>query len=141
MRRCYICKKEKSLSEFYKDKTKSLGFSNRCKICNKIQLLKWRIKNRKHVSEYVRKYNQTEKGKEIKRKNQIRDRMTKPLACKAVHKLNYAIQKGIIIRKPCVICGKKAQAHHSDYTKPYDVIWLCSLHHTRLHHTLPTGER
>jgi hypothetical protein len=33
-----------------------------------------------------------------------------------------------------VICGnKKSEAHHTDYSKPYDVIWLCDFHHHQLH--------
>jgi len=27
----------------------------------------------------------------------------------------------------------RVEAHHADYTLPYDVIWLCNRHHTDLH--------
>lgn len=30
-------------------------------------------------------------------------------------------------------CGDKLHAHHSDYSKPLKVVWLCPLHHTREH--------
>jgi hypothetical protein len=52
---------------------------------------------------------------------------------KVRRKLRYAVQKGILIRLPCIKCGQKSEAHHPDYTKPLDVIWLCRLHHTELH--------
>ena len=26
-------------------------------------------------------------------------------------------------------CGKKAEAHHPDYDKPYEIVWLCRHHH------------
>ena len=44
-----------------------------------------------------------------------------------------AVKQGKILQKPCVVCGKKAQAHHPDYTKPLKVLWLCSAHHGQLH--------
>lgn len=48
--------------------------------------------------------------------------------------VNSAIRRGDIIPKPCEVCGKKAQAHHDDYSKPYDVKWLCQIHHMEYHH-------
>lgn len=39
-------------------------------------------------------------------------------------------RNGTIIQKPCKVCGKnKSEAHHEDYTKPLDIIWLCKKHH------------
>ena len=34
--KCVKCKKEKLITEFYKNKTKSLGYNNICKECQKI---------------------------------------------------------------------------------------------------------
>ena len=46
----------------------------------------------------------------------------------------YALKRGDIKKGPCVVCGvTKTQAHHPDYSKPLDVIWMCSLHHNRFH--------
>lgn len=45
-----------------------------------------------------------------------------------------AIKEGILIKKPCCICGKKrVQAHHNNYNKPLEVVWLCPSHHKILH--------
>jgi hypothetical protein len=46
-----------------------------------------------------------------------------------------AIKKGFLIKQPCEICGtdEKVEAHHEDYTQPLKVMWLCRLHHMRLH--------
>ena len=43
-------------------------------------------------------------------------------------------------KHPCIVCGdgKKVEAHHSDYSKPLDVDWLCSKHHALWHrHNIP----
>jgi hypothetical protein len=45
-----------------------------------------------------------------------------------------AIKRGLMSRKPCVICGEDiTHAHHIDYSKPYDVTWLCHAHHMNEH--------
>lgn len=51
--------------------------------------------------------------------------------------LSLAIKKRKIIKKPCEICGEQiSQAHHEDYSKPLDVIWLCRKHHREIHGNL-----
>ena len=41
-----------------------------------------------------------------------------------------ALRNGSLVRLPCKVCGAiKTQAHHDDYDKPFDVDWLCSVHH------------
>lgn len=48
--------------------------------------------------------------------------------------LNTYIRRGKIMRRPCQECGNPvAQAHHDDYDKPLQVIWLCRTHHLELH--------
>lgn len=57
-----------------------------------------------------------------------------PLGVLAQQKINYRIKTGQIKREKCQVCGRdKAHAHHPDYTKPLEVLWLCSIHHQRLH--------
>ena len=46
---------------------------------------------------------------------------------------NNAIRNGTLQRQPCGVCGKKAEAHHPDYSKPLSVRWLCPLHHGIIH--------
>lgn len=55
-------------------------------------------------------------------------------ASKARKKLNTLVQRGVVRRERCVICGNiKTHGHHEDYSKPIDVIWLCHKHHQMLH--------
>lgn len=45
-----------------------------------------------------------------------------------------AIRRGLIQRQPCADCGSiKAEAHHPDYDRPLDVVWLCRKHHKAAH--------
>jgi hypothetical protein len=46
-----------------------------------------------------------------------------------------AIKLGKIERQPCQMCGTKdwVVAHHDDYHKPLDIMWLCPVHHKARH--------
>jgi hypothetical protein len=53
-----------------------------------------------------------------------------------------AIAKGILVRQPCEVCGESpvgsdgrslVHAHHCDYNKPLEVMWLCQPHHYEWH--------
>lgn len=49
-------------------------------------------------------------------------------------KVSKAIASGKLRRKPCAVCNSRpTQAHHFDYTKALEVIWLCKKHHAALH--------
>lgn len=55
-------------------------------------------------------------------------------------KFYQAVKSGKIERMPCVICGSpNADGHHRNYTKPFEVVWLCKSDHSRLryHHDEP----
>lgn len=48
--------------------------------------------------------------------------------------LGKAIAAGVVVKKPCVVCGsKKSEGHHDDYSKPLNVHWLCRPHHIAHH--------
>ena len=50
-----------------------------------------------------------------------------------------ALLRGDLKRKPCERCGSRnSQAHHDDYAKPLDVIWLCAKDHKIRHRELRT---
>lgn len=51
--------------------------------------------------------------------------------------LQRAVMKGHVIKpKKCENCGvvTELHGHHSDYTRPLDVIWLCKGCHSKKHH-------
>jgi hypothetical protein len=56
---------------------------------------------------------------------------------KARETLRVEVREGRIKRGACEICGEpSAEAHHPDYAKPLDVIWLCGVHHRVEHDRL-----
>ena len=45
-----------------------------------------------------------------------------------------ALRLGVIKRQPCEVCGgEKADMHHDDYSRPFDVRFLCRRHHKQHH--------
>jgi hypothetical protein len=51
--------------------------------------------------------------------------------------LRYAVESGTIARGSCEVCGiDNTHGHHEDYSKPLDVVWLCSKHHASRHREL-----
>lgn len=48
--------------------------------------------------------------------------------------VEYAVKVGKLPRCPCERCGNpRSHAHHDDYSKPLDVMWLCATHHRERH--------
>lgn len=99
---------------------------------------KWREKNKKHLKEYYRDwYKKNGRIRPTYYKDAIREWEKKnPEAKKAHGKLIYAIRAGKIIKpKECSICGRvtRLSGHHRDYSKPLDVLWLCSSCHKLEH--------
>lgn len=69
-------------------------------------------------------------------KNNKKWRENNPQKVKAHSIVNEAIKSGKL-KKPlkCSKCNHKkdVQAHHEDYNKPLDIIWLCPTCHSALH--------
>jgi hypothetical protein len=89
----------------------------------------YREKNKKKFLEYNKKYN-----KEWRKKNgyhnELNSKLRYPEKQKARRLLQEAVRQRKIKKQNCKVCGSKiTQAHHEDYFKPYDVVWLCRTHH------------
>ena len=113
MKKCSLCNEEKDFSLFHKDKNTKTGCSTYCKSCKKLK-----------DSSLVRTYCKSKKNKWMK---QFPERK------KAHMKVYHAIKNGVLIKEPCFICGEKSEAHHPDYSRPLDVVWLCASHHRQAH--------
>ena len=63
-----------------------------------------------------------------------------PERVKARRALRGAVRRGKIKRGPCAVCGDpRTQGHHHDYSKPFEVTWLCRRHHEDVHHKPGAG--
>ena len=120
-----------------------------CLPCRRIYDHNWRLRRKlegrpvistklpkEYHREYAVRYNQRPDIKKRNAERMKRYRLVPELAIK--HKARWHVQKAllrkIIIKQPCEICGEvKSQAHHSDYTKPLDVRWLCRPCHVAIH--------
>jgi len=70
---------------------------------------------------------------------QQRWRKRNPKAYLAHLAVKNALNLDVIEQQPCRVCGAtKSEAHHPDYDRPFDVIWLCRKHH-KAHHAAQAG--
>lgn len=47
------------------------------------------------------------------------------------------INNGIIKKEKCLNCDEiKTEVHHTNYSKPFEIIWLCAKHHRKEHQRL-----
>ncbi len=123
---CFKCSKEKDLSEFYKHPAMTNGHLGKCKDCAKLDA---RIHSKTHAG----RLSQKRRNAKPERKALIRARADAwnrkyPERYTAHNRLHAAVRDGKIIKpKLCEECGNSGRlhAHHADYSKPFDVEWLC----------------
>ncbi len=95
---------------------------------------RWYKKHKKEHKERTEKYRKTELGKQSSIRRARTQMGKNPEKWKARQNLRNAVYRGKIKKLPCEVCGDvKVQAHHDDYSKPFEVKWLCSFHHKQLH--------
>jgi hypothetical protein len=131
---CFKCKTVKLLTDFYKHPQMPDGHVNKCKECNKNDVTANRNKNIEKVREYDRA--RGKKPERIKAATEITRawRMEDYRRNVAHNSVARAIRSGSLLRQPCCRCGEvKSIAHHEDYDKPLEVMWLCQPCHKQRH--------
>lgn len=121
MKACKRCFRVLSLDDFYASVTRV------CKTCVKLRQRLLYRKNRRVRKRYEKERETRADRKAQKARAQARHRRNNPLKYKARTAVGNALRDGRLTRRPCAGCGtsKRVQAHHHDYSKPLDVIWLC----------------
>jgi len=161
MKTCTKCLKNKKEMEFYSKKTGKDGLNARCKSCVIEDTTKWPKENPEKTKlakqEWLERNKHTEKYRGInnKKTKKYRHKNTEEwnarMRCRydlvksslgfrekqKAQRLFYKAVKNKEIIRPanCSICDaeKKLDGHHSDYSKPYDVIWCCRMCHKQIH--------
>lgn len=155
MKQCRDCGQLLSLDSFYVHKAMADGHLNKCKYCVKSRVNRHREFNVELAREYDRQRadlpHRVAARKEYQRTSQYK--ASRPLLNKRYNErhpekhrartaVSNALKLGQLIRQPCQICGdSKSEAHHEDYSKPLDVIWLCNEHHKARHREINAERR
>lgn len=133
---CFKCNKEKSLLEYYRHSQMKDCHLNKCKDCSKEDTATYRNNNIEKVRESDRQRDKLPYRVKLRIKNVEKFRKKFPLSYKAHYDLSNAVRDGRVIKpKECSSCNKikLLHGHHEDYSKPFDVIWLCVPCHRQLH--------
>ena len=152
MKPCKKCGETKPLSDFYTNPQLRDGHVNTCKECcnkrSKAYHSKPENKERKRILQREYRTKPDKKAMELaaerrgridannRRKlteKQREYRQLKPDKYLAHRLVGYAVKKGTLAKRGCELCGKVAEAHHDDYSKPLEVRWLCRIHHVQVH--------
>jgi hypothetical protein len=131
-KRCSACRQFKPWTAFGLNRSRIDGYSESCFPCRAFHCRRVYQRHgeqrRRWQKEHSRPYDKAK-----------RKRLRGTLKEMARDKLRKAVKRGEI-KKParCQGCGKpklpkRLQGHHPDYSKPLEVIWLCSGCHSARH--------
>ncbi len=134
---CFKCKETKPLSNFYKHGEMKDGHVNKCKECNKRDVIANYRANIEHYREYERKRELHPHRKEFKKKSSKSWTKRNPIKRLASTMIGNAVRDGRL-QKPsaCASCEsepKRLHGHHDDYAFPLVVRWLCPGCHNKWH--------
>lgn len=136
MKTCRTCGVENKIEEFYVHSEMADGHLNICKDC-----IKNNVRTRREMfPEKVRAYDMSRANKpnRVKTKREVSARRRREVAgYSAAHNaVTRAVKAGALLKEEtCGLCGSggRLEAHHCDYSKKLDVVWLCIACHRRLH--------
>jgi hypothetical protein len=139
-KKCFKCGGVFDLTMFYKHSAMADGHVNKCKTCNKKDV----IVNRGDKVEYYRKYDR-ERGNRQSPEYLKQYRADYPRKYKAHCLVNNAVRDRRLI--PETICSNKGcnttqsiVGHHDDYLEPLVIRWLCQACHIQWHKTNGEGK-
>jgi len=108
----------------------------KCKECTK-ESVKKRYRSpeiRREIIAYEKKRSKEPERRKKRKYYRAAGRAKDPEKSRNIQTYDSAIRRGKLIRQPCVKCGNpKSEGHHTDYSKPFLVTWLCRPHHMEAH--------
>lgn len=136
-KKCFKCNTIKSFDDFYKHRAMADGYLNKCKNCAKKDVAEHRKENIEKIRAYDR--DRAKNKERVKQSVEITKvwRAEDKRRMAAHNAVARAIKSGQLKKKSCERCNsEKSVAHHEDYNKKLDVIWLCQICHTQRHKEL-----
>lgn len=148
---CNKCKRQLPYADFLKNKTKAEGIAYICKECHREASRNYRKKNLEKDMLRCRLYGRNNKETERVKGKAYRQVNKKRLAQKAKerHEIDprkrscryavfSAVKRGDLVIGSCADCSKtqketRIDAHHENYDKPLEVVWLCKSCHSIRH--------
>lgn len=144
---CISCGESKPIDDYYVHPQMGDGRLNKCKECCKVHVRANRALRLEYYREYDRDrtydpkrvamrraYAKSERAKEIIAAGKVAWSKRNPEKYQARCAVNNALRDGRLKKKDCELCGlDKSQAHHEDYSRPLDIIWLCAGCHSKVH--------
>lgn len=125
--KCKTCGSDKPVADFYASN------KTRCKECVKASAREHRLEK----IDYYRQYDRMRASQPHRMANNYAQsqgwRQEFPNRRRAQGQVQHALRSGKLTKQPCWVCGEKAVAHHPDYDRPLDVVWLCQPHHKQAH--------
>jgi hypothetical protein len=141
MKKCARCGGDKPLDDFYKTSKITGAVMGVCKECHKKHMKNMRRDNPAFQErDRIRGKRPDRIAKNVERTK--KHRAKNPDAYRAQTAVGNALRDKRLFREPCAICAasENIHAHHKDYSKPLDVVWLCARCHHRLHAIFPELE-
>lgn len=133
-KKCFKCNIEKPFTAFYKHRAMADGRLGKCIECAKKDSIKHRKNNLEAIREYDRKRNKLPHRMAFHVINTRHARKTITGYSSAHNAVARALKNGTLIKQSCCMCQSiMVVAHHDDYSKPLEVMWLCSIHHKSRH--------
>lgn len=121
MKLCRRCGELKPIVDFHSNKSRPDGYSSWCKTCNNVS---------------CRLYRETEAGKLAGRRAGAMKRSRDREKIKARSAVSNALRDGRLNKpKLCSQCRTTGplEAHHRDYCKPLEIVWVCPVCHRAIH--------
>ena len=118
-KQCTYCKKTKPISEFAKDRRTSDGMQYKCRECSRLL----------SAINYKKKKEQRKAACYQRREKHPKQHAAQIITSSAIKCME------LVNPNKCEACGVecKPQAHHCDYSRPLDVMWLCRFCHSDWH--------
>lgn len=141
MKTCFKCHEAKPLSEFYRHSMMADGHLGKCKVCAKADVAARYERLKETDPSFIER--ERARGREKHRRLyssglvRVAPAGTPEQKKRAADLVNNAVRDGRMQKSDnCEDCGRpyhRIEGHHEDYSRPFDVRWLCKPCHSRRH--------